>query len=173
MKIQCSCGAKFEFEVTREMAGAPVSFTCHACGRDSSAFVDSLVRKHLGQTATPGGIPIPIGTAPQLQIAKPVLRTAPQTIPPAAPNSGGEEQVMCAKHPGQVVQEKCRICGKPICPKCMELFGYVCSPLCKAKAESHGIHVPLFEGQKSVREARLWRKVGWVGAGLGTIAALV
>jgi hypothetical protein len=40
----------------------------------------------------------------------------------------------------------------------MELFGYLCSPLCKAKAESHGLDIPVFEGQKSVIEARLWRK---------------
>jgi hypothetical protein len=49
----------------------------------------------------------------------------------------------------------------------MELFGWVCSPLCKAKAESHGIAVPVFEGQKSVVEARLWRRLGRVGLALG------
>ncbi len=42
----------------------------------------------------------------------------------------------------------------------MELFGYLCSPLCKAKADSNGIRVPVFAGQKSVVEAKLWRKVG-------------
>jgi hypothetical protein len=50
----------------------------------------------------------------------------------------------------------------------MELFGYVCSPICKAKAASHGIEVPVFAGQKSVVAAKYWRKVtlacGVVGA---------
>ncbi|MGH7969303.1 MAG: hypothetical protein ACREIC_11310, partial [Limisphaerales bacterium] len=55
----------------------------------------------------------------------------------------------------------------------MELFGYVCSPLCKAKAESHGVHVPAFKGQKSLKEARLWRKAGWAAVGLGTVAAVL
>ena len=56
----------------------------------------------------------------------------------------------------------------------MALFGYVCSPLCKAKAESHGINVPVFAGQKSVMEARLWRKVVLVtGSAVGLIALLV
>lgn len=59
---------------------------------------------------------------------------------------------------GQFAVEKCYICGKPICPKCMELFGYVCSPLCKSKAEAQGIEVPVFEGQRDVKEAKSWRK---------------
>ncbi|PWU20213.1 MAG: hypothetical protein C5B50_04505 [Verrucomicrobia bacterium] len=65
----------------------------------------------------------------------------------------------CPRHPQHIATEVCYICSKPICPKCMEVFGYVCSPLCKAKAASHGIAVPVFAGQKSVREARLWRTV--------------
>lgn len=40
----------------------------------------------------------------------------------------------------------------------MELFGYVCSPLCKSKAEAQGIEVPEFAGQRDVKEARTWRK---------------
>jgi hypothetical protein len=40
----------------------------------------------------------------------------------------------------------------------MELFGYVCSPLCKSKAEAQGIEVPLFKNQRDVKEARTWRK---------------
>src|ERR1019366_8510956 len=74
------------------------------------------------------------------------------------------------KHPDQFTTDRCRICSKPICPKCMELFGYVCSPLCKGKAESHGITIPVYAGQKSVREARAWRRTARVG---GAIAGLV
>jgi hypothetical protein len=55
----------------------------------------------------------------------------------------------------------------------MELFGYVCSPLCKAKAESHGIKVPVYSGQKSIREARTWRKVTWIASLTGTAAAVI
>jgi len=55
----------------------------------------------------------------------------------------------------------------------MELFGYVCSPLCKAKADSHGIEVPIYEGQTSVAEARLWRKTVWVTAAVCGVVALI
>ena len=49
MKIQCGCGAKYEFEITPDMAQNPVQFVCPACGADSSAFVTNLVRQQLGQ----------------------------------------------------------------------------------------------------------------------------
>jgi len=57
----------------------------------------------------------------------------------------------------------------------MELFGYLCSPLCRGKAEAQGIEIPVFAGQTSVRQARFWRKTGWtvsVGAvvGLGLLS---
>jgi hypothetical protein len=52
----------------------------------------------------------------------------------------------------------------------MELFGHLCSPLCKAKAEANGIDVPVFEGQKSVIEKKFWRKVN---IGAGSLGALV
>ncbi len=55
----------------------------------------------------------------------------------------------------------------------MQLFGYVCSPLCKAKADSHGITIPVFEGQQSVKEARVWRRVVWTSSSIGVLVALL
>lgn len=74
---------------------------------------------------------------------------------------------------GQFAVEKCYVCSKPICPKCMELFGYVCSPLCKSKAEAQGIEVPVFEGQRDVKEALTWRKTVLVTTGACSIIAVV
>ncbi len=74
----------------------------------------------------------------------------------------------CPKHPSEVALETCRVCSKPICPLCMELFGYVCSPLCRARAASHGIELPVFKGQKSRIEQRRWRKVIWTLGTVGT-----
>ena len=54
----------------------------------------------------------------------------------------------------------------------MELFGYVCSPLCRAKAEANGINVPVFAGQKSVIEAQRWRKTGRIGMAVGAAVVL-
>jgi outer membrane protein assembly factor BamB len=42
----------------------------------------------------------------------------------------------------------------------MELFGFFCSVLCKARAEAQKINVPVYAGQKSAVEARFWRKAG-------------
>lgn len=185
MKIECSCGAKYEFEVRPEMHDHPVKFVCPACGLDASEFVDALIRRELGQTGIPSGMPIPV-----IQAA-----TAPTpVVPPASAETGnrigvrlqksqpvgqsGEAQASaeparCLKHPGEVAGEKCYICSKPICPKCMELFGHVCSPLCRAKAESHGIHIPRYEGQKSAVDARRWRKLVWASTAVGAVVVIL
>ncbi len=52
----------------------------------------------------------------------------------------------------------------------MKLFGHVCSPLCRAKAEAQNINIPVYAGQSAVAEARYWRKAGAIG---GLIAAVV
>ncbi len=207
MRVQCSCGAKSEFEVTPEMAKAPVRFVCPACGLDASEFVDGLVRRELGQAATPAGIPVPVklsgpvmwkqnapvsgGPGGAAVVApspielppppRPVRRTGPVHLASPVPQPQAEPapaipvpaSTHCLKHPGEVVVAKCYICSKPICPKCMQLFGYVCSPLCKAKADSHGIKIPVFEGQQSVREARVWRRVVLAGSSAGAVIALL
>jgi len=187
MKIQCSCGAKYSFDITPVMERQPVRFVCPACGVDSSEFVDGLIRQELGQTSTPSGVPVPI-QLPGIAVPPPpvpvstdtpadaLIAAAPQPAVavrvhlPAAAQADGPR---CLKHGGEVALAKCFVCGKPICPKCMELFGYLCSPLCKAKADSHGLAVPLFAGQKTVVETKLWRKVFLVGGVLGGVAAVL
>ena len=155
MKIQCSCGAKYALDVSPEMAANPVRFVCPACGVDSSDFVNDLVRKELG---------LPKPAAPMR------IRPPEPDLAEAAP-AAAEEPQPCPKHPGQFTIDKCHICSKPICPKCMELFGYVCSPLCKGKAESRGIQIPIYAGQKSVKEARAWRRIGLGAGALGVLVA--
>ena len=166
MKVQCSCGAKCEFNVTPELAHSPVKFICPACGLDASEFVDGLVRQELGQTAVPTGVPVPL---PVRMVAPPAAPVAVALAPPPAPaprpavavrvhaqappqtEGAVSSPPRCPKHPSELALEKCYICSKPICPKCMELFGYVCSPLCKAKAESHGIAVPVYAPRSRVK----------------------
>jgi hypothetical protein len=94
--------------------------------------------------------------------------TAVETAP-APVGAGNEAGQPCQKHKGEFIIEHCRVCQKPLCPKCMELFGYVCSPLCKARADSHGLRIPVYAGQKSVAEAKQWRKIGLIGAGVGAV----
>jgi hypothetical protein len=108
-------------------------------------------------------MPQPPSTAARLRINAEASQPAPST------EDSPEEAPRCTRHAGQVANEHCFVCNKPICPKCMELFGYVCSPLCKAKADSNGIDVPVFAGQKSVAEARLWRRTGLIAGGISAV----
>jgi hypothetical protein len=177
MKIQCSCGAKYAFDVTPEMAQSPVRFVCSACGANASDLVNSLIRQELGlpaAEATPASAPAAPLMRPPVQ-ARPVARVrvhAPEVVPVEAAPDAAEEAQRCSKHPDQFVVDKCCVCSKPICPKCMELFGYVCSPLCKNKAQTQGLDVPVYAGQSSVREARTWRRTFAVaGAIFGLLLA--
>ena len=160
MKIQCSCGAKYAFDVTPEMAQNPVRFVCPACNLDSSAYVNQLVQAELtAQTtgaAPPAAAPPPApAQAPGLRISHEAPPAAPEPATPAAAASNG-----CARHRGVRTTEHCAVCQKPICPQCLALFGYFCSPLCKAKAEAQNIAVPVYAGRRDLVEARFWRRTG-------------
>ena len=164
MKIQCSCGAKYAFDVAPEMAQTPVRFVCPTCGVDASDLVNNLIRQELGlpqPPAAPAAPPVAPPMRPVLQTPAVAAETA--TAPDDAPQR-------CARHPDQQVLDHCHVCSKPLCPKCMELFGYVCSPLCKSKAQSRGLSIPVYAGQRSVREARTWR---WTVAVAGTACGLL
>jgi len=165
MKIQCACGAKYAFDAKPEMLQNPVRFVCPACGLDSSDFVNELVRREFGGQ-TPAAPPA-VTESPRLKIS----HVEPQPSAPveeAAPASAAEEH--CPKHPREPVADHCVVCGKPMCLQCMKLFGHVCSPLCRAKAEAQNIEMPVFAGQASVADARYWRKTGIIG---GLIAAIL
>jgi hypothetical protein len=174
MKIQCSCGAKYAFDVTPEMAQNPVRFVCPGCGRDSSDYVNQLVREELA--AQRAATPLPDAPLPSIASAPPPtprLKISHEEKPAeVAPPVEPVASKFCSKHRGERVTEKCLVCQKPMCPKCMELFGYFCSPLCKSNAEQQGIAAPVYAGQKSVVEARFWRKTGLVAGILVVLAVL-
>src|SRR3990172_6388975 len=94
------------------------------------------------------------GVIPEMALAAEEQRAAPQArvhTRSNRPDTAGTSR-FCTKHPGQRPTHRCLVCKKPICPKCMEIFGYVCSALCKNKAELQGIVVPVYAGQKSLVE---------------------
>lgn len=147
-------------------------------------------------TASPVAPPAAPPAAPRIKVqlssaAAPAPASAsvpppppPPPVPTAGPAvrlsrsapAGGEttpdvtDARFCPKHPQERVTEQCRVCAKPICPKCMQLFGYVCSPRCKEKAELQGIEVPRFAGQRDAVERAKWNKMGLV---VKLVAALV
>jgi hypothetical protein len=173
MKIQCSCGTKYSFDITPEMTRTPVRFVCQSCGLDSSNFVNDLIRREMA-SAAPAGVPIIPESAQAPAEAQPAGTTRiriQSTKPAEPPSSDAVTLQMCAKHPGQTITHQCLVCQKPICPKCMELFGYVCSPLCIGKAEAQGIEIPVYKGKKSVIESRQWRKVGLVAGAITAVLA--
>jgi hypothetical protein len=164
MKIQCACGAQYSFDATPEMLQNPVRFVCPSCGLDSSDYVNELVRgEFAGQTPA---APPSSAEAPRLKISH--EKPSPPESAAAAPARPAKEY--CPKHMHELATHHCVVCGRPMCPECMKLFGYVCSPLCRAKAEAQNITVPVYAGLSSVADARYSRKVSIVG---GSIAALI
>lgn len=167
MKIQCACGTKYSFEVTPEMARNPVRFVCPNCGLDSSAYVNQLVREELAQKNPPD---TPASTPPAARLKISHEEKSPEPPPAQTPTAAK----FCSKHRNVPATGKCAVCGKPICPQCMEQFGYFCSPLCKNKADLQGVAAPVYAGQKFLVEAKFWRKAGWIfGAAVAAVVLAV
>lgn len=162
MKIQCACGAKYSFDATPEMLQNPVRLVCQGCGADLSAPVNELIRQEFAGQAP--AEPPAATESPRLRIS--IARPESAALAEEAAAPPAEEH--CAKHPRELAADHCAVCGKPMCGHCMKLFGHVCSPLCRAKAEAENMDVPVYAGQSSVASARYWRKAGAIG---GLIAA--
>jgi hypothetical protein len=163
MKFQCPCGAKFAFDLTPEMVENPVKFVCPTCGLDHSEFINGLIRREFN--------------APEPAYQRPVSEPAPPPPPPAAPGaprlriSHAEKPAeapapavpvskFCQRHRNELIKDKCFVCGTPICSRCMESFGYLCSPLCRNKADLQGLDVPVYAGQKFEKDRQFWAKSG-------------
>ena len=77
MKLQCSCGAKYTFEVTPDMAQQPVHFVCSACGLDASEYVTQLVRQQFAAATRRPSLP----RRPQLpRLLRRSLRPRPASL---------------------------------------------------------------------------------------------
>lgn len=175
MKIQCACGAKYAFDLKPEMLSKPVTFVCPQCGLDSSEFVNQLVRQELAEQNLPAAPPPPDTPEPLSKPAPARLKISHAERPAEPPPSEMARPAdyvskHCPKHPRELATEICANCGKPICPLCMEVFGYFCSPLCKNKAELQGIAAPEYAGQRFAVEKRYWRKTGSI---FGSIVAVL
>jgi outer membrane protein assembly factor BamB len=100
----------------------------------------------------------------------------PPAPAPAAPTESAapkaEGSMHCAKH-NETAEETCRMCGKPICPKCMETFGYVCSAYCKRRADDEGVLLPVFANQRSERMATERRSANKLFAVAGGVVAVL
>ncbi len=182
VKVQCDCGTRFEFEVEPVNDRMPVPIACPECSADATALANAVIKEHLAspppaapvrtrvdvrQTVPPpqpAAVPVPAAPAQSgLRISKPAGHVAPtvpaQTTPaatpiPAAASADEGAPKLCPRHKTESAFETCVVCGKPICPKCMEQFGYVCSVYCKSQAATKRIYVPVYAHQKSAVEER-------------------
>ncbi len=165
MKLQCPCGAKYAFDLRPEMVQSPVTFVCPTCGLDSSEFVNQMVRQEFGvpepEYTPPVSAPPPPAPAPASRLK---ISHQEKPVEAAPTDEAAPASKYCQKHRGVLATEKCTLCEKPICPKCMELFGYFCSPLCQNKADMQGIEAPVYAGQKFQVERQFWRKAGSIFA---------
>ncbi len=151
IKIQCHCGTKFAFDVEPVNGQMPWRVQCPACGMDGTDAANAVLRQILAPPAAAPRPAVPVPAAPAV----------------AAPT-------YCRKHPDDLVVAECHVCGKPICGKCMELFGFVCSVYCRDQARARGLAVPVFEGQAEVIAAKTRAKIRRVAAVVGVLlAALV
>lgn len=176
MKIQCSCGAKYVFDVVPGMQ--PVKFVCQNCGQDYSAFINELIRKETGQTAAappPDESPAPATPTAAAAPATPVapgsrLRISRPHETPAALQEQAATSKYCARHRTELTTDFCQVCKKPICPQCLDTFGPYCSPFCRNKVEGPSMNAPALGGRKFAAERKYWRKTGFISGIVGAVA---
>jgi hypothetical protein len=160
MKIECSCGAKYQFELRPEMKDQPVSFVCPACGVDSSAFVSSLVRRELGQSNAPEVRPLlHLSNTPTLHRLNQATFWQSRRL---------LARSIRANWPLRNVTFVAGHLSEMHGALRLRLFAFV-----QAKAGSHGINLPVYEFQKSVVEARRWRKVLWASSSAAALMFLL
>jgi PQQ-like domain len=230
VKVQCTCGTRFEFEVEPVNERMPVPINCPGCNADATGLANAVIKQQLAaaQPTTPSapaapalkisghtpaassptpsiptaapapsnpsipslripGMPTQPSAAPAPTIpAQPAIPTAtpapapaaaPAAPTPPAPSQGGlriskpavshaapaasatptaapAAANKCPKHPTEDPVETCRVCGKPMCLKCMEMFGYVCSVYCRNQANAKQMKIPVYAHQKSAVQAK-------------------
>lgn len=168
IKIQCSCGTKFSFDVEPVDGKMPAEIFCPKCGADGTDCANQIIQQ---------SSPAEIAAAPAVQ--KPRVRLNVVSSVATAP-SGGESadgtpvQEKCARHPRNIASEHCVVCQKPICMECMQIFGYLCSIGCKYRADQEKIHVPKYKFQKNAVEKTALRKsIAIVSAVLVLLFAII
>lgn len=172
VKIQCSCGTKFSFDVEPIDGKMPVEIFCPKCGADGTEYANQMIQQSLSGQSAVAAAPSPEKPRIRLQVAH-----AAPAVP--ASDSGGSPMgapavEMCHRHPRNPAVEHCVVCKKPICPECMQTFGYLCSVGCRYRAEQEKIRVPVYKLQKSsVEKAELRKHIGIVVAVLLFFLALV
>ncbi|MDB6067228.1 MAG: Pyrrolo-quinoline quinone [Pedosphaera sp.] len=175
IKVECTCGTRFEFEVEPVHGRMPVRINCPACGLDATAAANAIIETQSHPQPAAASPPPPAHpSAPAehqgLRIAKSASTHAPVASPSPAvpaqievpqqvgePAAANEASKPCHKHHSEPAADVCCVCAKPICLICMEQFGHVCSVYCRQQATLKRIYVPVYARQKSVVTGKLQR----------------
>ncbi|MDB6021530.1 MAG: Pyrrolo-quinoline quinone [Pedosphaera sp.] len=158
IKVQCPCGSRFEFEVEPVGGRMPMAIACPTCGADATELANAVIQQKIGSPPVPVPVPVP-APASGLRIARshvpaPVAVPVAQAAPASSESAPESAAQLCPKHKTETAVETCCVCGKAICLKCMEQFGYVCSVYCRQQATAKRIYVPVYAQQKSVIAGR-------------------
>src|ERR1044071_4657034 len=171
IKIQCSCETRYAFDVEPVNGRMPVRANCPSCGADGTELANAFIQQELGVEPPPtvriGAQSAPAPSAAPRPPAPPVPESEAEPVP------GQAAVPHCAKHPQEPVTARCFVCQKPICPKCLEQFGYLCSVYCQNQAVQRRLQVPTFAGQKTVVQQKERRKEKGLLAGAAVALLLV
>ncbi len=147
LKVQCPCGARFAFEVEAVEGRMPVPVHCPVCGADATNLANAeLAALGKTSTATEGS------GSPKVRLR--VQSPEPHSVAPPLPNHPAVSTESCFQHPGEVAVGRCQVCGRPICQRCVERYGFVCSVRCQGRAEREGIPLPRCAGRQDLMTAR-------------------
>ena len=143
LKVKCSCETKFSFDVEPVDGRMPVAIFCPKCGADATELANQAILQSSAVTAVPvAASPAASPIAPQSRVKLQVAHAAPAAVTASESSEGGVGQEKCPRHPRNIAVEHCVVCKKPICPECMQIFGYLCSVACKYRADQEKIKIP-------------------------------
>jgi hypothetical protein len=131
----------------------PAEIFCPKCGADGTEYANQMIQQSsAGENAV---VAAPTMQKPriQLHVAKPVSAAIPSESADGMP-----AVERCHRHPRNAAVEHCVVCKKPICPECMQSFGFLCSVACRYRADQEKIRVPVYKLQKNAVEKTALRK---------------
>lgn len=153
VKVICQCGVKFAFDIEPVNGRMPCAILCPSCGADATDAANAVIAEKLAPAPPPPApAPGPFVKPMPLRVGSAAAPAQPVQVASAA----AEESAIphCPKHLEEIAVAECFVCQKPICTKCMEQFGYLCSSYCKGQAEARKLKVPVYGGQKKERIKR-------------------
>ena len=169
IKVQCSCDTRYSFEVEPVNGKMPANIFCPKCGADGTDYANQIIQQNLGETPETADVPV---SKPRIRLHVAATHAAPPPVLAVAGESGAVAHAaveMCHRHPRSAATEHCVVCQKPICPECMQTFGYLCSVSCRYRAEQEKIRVPVYKLQRNLVERGTVRKSVGISVAVGLV----